>query len=493
MGSNVVRERVAIVFITAAIVISAVAGTAAVVSFNQKPTATALNGGPLTDAPGVTVGDVSGDTSPGSPSSAAPSGSTGGSATGGSGGSKTTTSSGGKAGATAARGGALSTSQADSGVSGDKIVVGGIFDETGAVDSTVERDTVRAYFSKINAQGGINGRRLSLIDCDSRYDSTGATQCANQMISNKILSIVGWTAPKGENEQVQRLAQAGIPIIGGLGTPEEFNSPLSFPVSVPFTRYGQGIAARAAELGIKHPAIVVINDVPWVATVLDALKESLHARGIQETHIDKASATQGSYDQDVLQLRHQNDSGPCATNDSSKDCPDGLITALDPFSYSKLFAAMDGAGWHTQILGGGMDKGTSQHDYADQINNANSLVPFISPYDNPNNPTVADYLATVNKYYPGKQYKALDIYTQHSWTAAQIFVEAVKRAGKDLNRQSLVDALNSIKDFDTGWSKPISYAPGNHDPNHCFRWMKHDNSTYDQGGTWHTVSDWMCF
>ncbi|MGI8609565.1 MAG: ABC transporter substrate-binding protein, partial [Candidatus Dormibacteria bacterium] len=275
---------------------------------------------------------------------------------------------------------------------------------------------------------------------------------------------------------------------------EEFNSPLSFPVSGPFTRRGQGIAARAAELGIKHPAIVVINDVPWVATVLQSLLDSLHAKGIQETHIDKASATQGSYDQDVLQLRHQADSGKsCQSSDPTKDCPDGLIAALDPFSYSKLFASMDGAGWHTQIIGGGMDKGTSQRDYQDQVDNANSLVPFISPYDNPTNPTVADYLATMNRYYPGHQYQALDVYTQHSWTAAMVFVEALKRAGKDVNRKTLVDALNTIQNFDTGWSKPLSYAPGNHDPNHCFKWMKHDNKQSKDGGTWHTVSDWMCF
>ncbi|MEA2681796.1 MAG: branched-chain amino acid transport system substrate-binding protein [Chloroflexota bacterium] len=483
IGSNIVRDRVAVAFITLSVAATVVGGGAVAVSYNQRGASSGTAGattdnGTATDQPATT------DTAtPG----AAGTGTAGNSGTGGS----STTTSGGGSGSTSTRG--LSTSQADSGVTGDKITVGGIFDETGAVDSTVERDTVRAYFAKINAQGGVNGRKLELIDCDSRYDSTAATQCANQMISNKVLSIVGWTAPKGENEQVQRLAHAGIPIIGGLGTPEEFNSPLSFPVSVPFTRYGQGIAERASELGIKHPAIVVINDVPWVATVLQSLLDALHAKGIKETHVDKASATQGSYDQDVLQLRHQNDGNGCASSDPTKDCPDGLIAALDPFSYSKLFASMDGSNWHTQIIGGGMDKGTSQHDYADQVENANSLVPFISPYDNTNNPTVADYLSTVNKYYPGKQYKALDVYTQHSWTAAMIFVEAVKRAGKNINRATLVDALNSIKNFDTGWSKPISYAPGNHDPNHCFMWTKHDGKTYDAGGSWHTISDWKCF
>ena len=99
---------------------------------------------------------------------------------------------------------------------------------------------------------------------------------------------------------------------------------------------------------------------------------------------------------------------------------------------------------------------------------------------------IADYLSTVRHYYPN-QYDALDIYTQHSWTSAMIFVAALRKAGPNVNRSSLAQALNSIQGFDTGWSTPISYGGGLHDPNHCFRWMTHDASN------WHTVSQWKCF
>ncbi|MDQ6746637.1 MAG: ABC transporter substrate-binding protein, partial [Candidatus Dormibacteraeota bacterium] len=217
MGANIVRERVAVVFITLAIAFSGVFGVATVVSYNQARAGSSRSGGSSADqaAPDTTAGDTAGAGPSGAPSS---------SATGGGGGGSSTTNS--RAAGASARN-SLSTSQAASGVSKDKISVQGIFDETGAVDSSVERDTVRAYFNKVNASGGVNGRRLELADCDSRYDSTGAAQCANTAISNKVLAVVGWTAPKGENDQVKRLNGAGIPIVGGLGTPDEFDSPLS--------------------------------------------------------------------------------------------------------------------------------------------------------------------------------------------------------------------------------------------------------------------------
>jgi hypothetical protein len=79
----------------------------------------------------------------------------------------------------------------------------------------------------------------------------------------------------------------------------------------------------------------------------------------------------------------------------------------------------------------------------------------------------------------------LDIYTQHSWTAAMVFVEAVRKAGANLTRASLISALNSIQGFGTGWSQPISYGSGLHDPNRCFRFM-----AYQDG--WKNTSDWNC-
>ena len=42
-------------------------------------------------------------------------------------------------------------------------------------------------------------------------------------------------------------------------------------------------------------------------------------------------------------------------------------------------------------------------------------------------------------------------------------VEALKRAGPDLTREKFINALNSLKNFDTGLlSAPISFSPEDH-------------------------------
>jgi ABC-type branched-subunit amino acid transport system substrate-binding protein len=444
------RERIAVSLLGAALVMGAVLGVMTVRSFTQ----------PTTDL-ATTTGSVSG-----AQANAAPAEMPGAAGSTGSGGS--------------------------GGVSGGTVTIGGFFDVTGPVDSSVERDTVRAYMQAVNASGGINGRQVQYVWCDSKYDASSAHSCAQYLISQNVLAVVGLTAPLGENNEIRTLTGAGIPVIGGLGTPAEYQDPLSFPVSANFYRYGTAIADEAKSLGVHHPAVVVLGDVPWVHPVEANLLNRLAADGIGYTDVEEVSATQANYTGTVFNLQHSHHgpSGGGAQPSSScspgqTGCPDYVIAALDPFSYHRLFDAMEAANWYPGVLGAGLDKFNVQKSYDGELRNAHSLVPFLSPYDHQGNPTVRQYLGTVQHFYPG-QFQALDIYTQHAWTAAMVFVEAARRAGKNLTRDSLVQALNGLQNFQTGWSVPLSYGSGAHDPNHCFTY------TANNGSGWHTTSGWIC-
>lgn len=99
-----------------------------------------------------------------------------------------------------------------------------------------------------------------------------------------------------------------------------------------------------------------------------------------------------------------------------------------------------------------------------------------------------EYLDTLHQYFPN-QVAATDIYSEGDWVAAKVFVEAIRRIGSQpVNRKSLVDGLNSIQNFQTGLSVPLSFHAGDtHDPFRCFQWK------HDEKGAWTTDSDWNCF
>jgi ABC-type branched-subunit amino acid transport system substrate-binding protein len=446
------RERIAIGFLAAALVLGTVLGVMTVRSFTQPASSIV-----------AAQGDVSGQVA----------------ATG-------------AATSSSAGGGSASSGGGGNAASGGTITIGGFFDITGPIDSSVERDTVRSYMQGVNGAGGINGRQIQYVWCDSKYDASAAVQCANYLIAQHVVAVVGLTAPLGEDNAVPILTNAGIPVVGGLGTPNEYSNRLAFPVSTSFYRYGTAIADEAKAIGAKHPAVVVLGDVPWVHPVEANLLNRLSADRIGYTDVEEVSATQASYTGTVFNLQHSHHgpsgggAGPnysCPPTDRS--CPDFVIAALDPFSYHRLFDAMQAVGWYPGVLGAGLDKFNVQKSYGAELRNAHSLVPFLSPYDHQGNATVRQYLGTVQHFYPG-QFQALDIYTQHAWTAAMLFVDAARRAGSNLTSASLVEALDSTQSFNTGWSVPLSYGSGAHDPNHCFTY------TADSGSGWHTTSGWIC-
>ncbi len=369
-------------------------------------------------------------------------------------------------------------------VTGGVLVMGGIFDETGPVDATVERDTVRAYFTMINEQGGVNGKKLQLKSCDANFNTVAGANCANKLIKDdKVFAVVGSASAGGEDTTVGSFNNAGIPYIGGLGTPNEFKYPLSYPVSANFVKYGTGMGNRAADLGFKDVGIVVVN-VPFITPVQAELEKTLTARGIAIKDRQTVEATKANYADVVLSAQQHG--------------VKSMVVALDPFSYQRLFQSMQGSAFKPAFLGLGLDKtsangkpGTAdsrKQGYGEFVVGMNSLTPMKEAMDHPSDPAVRLYLDTVKKYFPN-QLQALDVYTEQSWTAAQVFVDALKRAGANPSQKSLVDALNQTKGFQGGLSPtPISYAPGpSHDPNRCF-WMLENKNLI-----WTTVTEPKCF
>ncbi|HJT38134.1 MAG TPA: ABC transporter substrate-binding protein [Actinomycetota bacterium] len=373
-------------------------------------------------------------------------------------------------GTEATQAGALSTSS--TGVANGVITVGGIFDETGPVDSTVERDVVRAYFNKINDSGGVNGYKLRLIDCDSAYDPTQAHQCSLRLLSEGVLAFVGNNSVSGEEPETKYLTQQGVPIIGGLGVPAEFNSPISYPVVASFVRDGWATGTHSSLLGIKAPAVVLVS-LNFIQPAEQALLDSLHKHNIHETSVNLVDITKPDYTDLVIKLRREN--------------PDAVLAGLDPYSYARFFQAMQRADWHPKFGGLGLDKPSAQADYGTEVYGAESLTSVIEPEDHASDPAIEDYHNTVQHYFPN-QMDALDYFSEGDWVAAKVFVQGIRLIGKNpVNRKTLVDAMNSIKNFDTGLTVPISFAPGPlHDSNHCYQWIRNEQ------GTWTTYSNWTC-
>ncbi len=464
------RERVVVVFLTVAIVTTL--GLGGVVAWRFAH--------PVYDRTALRVispgsGEAAATAAPQDPVAGTPGGAaagTGAAAAPGAQGSATGTGTG--TGAAHARPGVtLPPPAAAAGVSGGVITVGGIFDETGPLDATVQRDTVRAYFNQVNATGGVNGYRFRLVDCDSAFDPTRGHQCSERLAGSGVLAMVGWLSASSEQTETGYLASQGIPVIGGLGVPAEFESPLSFPVAPNLLGATvEGLSSHAVDLRIHAPAVVLIN-TPFIAPAAQRITDSLHRHGIHEKSVDFADATKPDYTDLAVKIRLEG--------------ADSIIAGLDPFSYARFFQALDRQNFHPTFLGFGLDKKSAAKQYGTAVYGAESATPFLEPDEHMSVPAMSEYYGAVQRYFP-TQVDALDVYTEGTWVAAKLFVEAVRRLGTTPpTSRSLVDSLNHITGWDNGLTVPLTFSPGPHDPNHCVQWIR------NQQGAWHTYSGWNCF
>jgi ABC-type branched-subunit amino acid transport system substrate-binding protein len=117
-----------------------------------------------------------------------------------------------------------------------------------------------------------------------------------------------------------------------------------------------------------------------------------------------------------------------------------------------LLQAADGLGWHPRVL----VTGAAADDVlfgAPAAFDGRIFVALPSPPGGPEGETAAAYhsLAPLPADNLSAQWAAL--------AAAEVLIEGLKRAGRDLSREKLVDQLASLRGFATGYSPPVTYGP----------------------------------
>ena len=141
---------------------------------------------------------------------------------------------------------------------GEPIRLGMINQDTGAVGAFPELTrAARAAVDFVNAElGGIDGRPLELITCDTGFSPEGSTACAQRLVSEGVVAVTGGIDVWGASIPV--LESNEIPYIGGIPVSDaELRSPISFLFSGGSPGAFAAFAAYAVdELGAERIALM---------------------------------------------------------------------------------------------------------------------------------------------------------------------------------------------------------------------------------------------
>ena len=126
-----------------------------------------------------------------------------------------------------ASGSAAAQQKYDTGATDTEIRIGNIMPYSGPASSYgVVGRTEEAYFKKINAEGGINGRKINFISYDDAYSPPKTVEQARKLVeSDEVLAEVG-TVGTVPNIAVQKyLNQSKVPHVFISAGGRRFNDP----------------------------------------------------------------------------------------------------------------------------------------------------------------------------------------------------------------------------------------------------------------------------
>ena len=89
------------------------------------------------------------------------------------------------------------------------------------------------------------------------------------------------------------------------------------------------------------------------------------------------------------------------------------------------------------------------------------------------------YKRALAKYFPGE---APDYVSLESYLTANVLIEGLRRAGPQLDTETLVDALEGLRDFDMGLGPRVSFGPAEHQAVH-----KVWGTQLDPSGQYHAI------
>ena len=305
-----------------------------------------------------------------------------------------------------------------------------------------------AVAKEVNATGGLQGRPLQVITCNEHGTPAGATACANQAVSEKVVAVVGSYSQNGDSF-MPVLEAGGIPYLGGFGlTSEEFASSLSYPVNGGYLSLLAGNGEQLVQSGCQRVAVVSPN-TPAATTMLNFLNVGLATGHIQAVEITTAPG-RTDYTTEAAQaiggdLRHS-----CVT------------TTLDPASTATFFDDYRRlAPRHTQLSS---VIGSIQQSLVDSTGGDGGPLraalatgwypPDASPAWNELHATVKKYAFTDNSINPA------DPGEQTTWIAYEVLRKAVSAIQGTVTAQTLRSYLNYCAPIVTGQTPPLAWRSG---------------------------------
>ncbi|MDB5820983.1 MAG: branched-chain amino acid transporter substrate-binding protein [Rhizobacter sp.] len=335
----------------------------------------------------------------------------------------------------------------DEGISTNEIVLGSSQPLSGtlAYMGKAVDEGMRTYFEMVNSQGGVNGRKIKLITYDDELKPAKSVANAKLLVErDNVMALVGNVGHATNMSAYEYTSPKKVPTIGALSISDLTSNPgrdllyvLPSPQSTETAAY---IDYATDTLKAKRIAMLYQND-GWGKPAFEIASKQLEKHGLKLVEAQAFERFATDITSQVYKLKESN--------------PDAVIVYALGQEAVLFFRGADKLGWKPTVFGAG---GLNDPKFVELLGKSDAKL-FVASYYDPidgDNPAIKDFTTRFAKDFPQSKLSSTSLM---GYSAAAVAVEAIKRAGPELDRAKVVAALDGMKDFDQKIGPKITFQP----------------------------------
>lgn len=326
------------------------------------------------------------------------------------------------------------------------------------------RTGLEVAFAAVNDAGGVHRRKLRLIALDDGLEPSRTLPAMKELVElRKVFAVVGNVGTPGAAVAVPYANEKGVLFFGAV-------SGASFLRQRPPDRYVFNVRASYAEetaATVRH--LVDVKRIRPERIAVFAQDDAFGAAGFEG--VARAMRQYGRDPARVLRVQYRRnttdvDEAVKAVAAHARDL--GAVVLIATYKPATRFIEkLHDAGIHHLVFTNVSDVGPNElgdelsqlgPGYADGV-----IVTQVVPLPTSGATPVLRYREQLRRYAPGEKPGFLSL---EAWLSAQVLIEGLQRAGRELTTDRLVTALESIHALDLGIGTPLGFGPSEHQASH---------------------------
>jgi branched-chain amino acid transport system substrate-binding protein len=320
---------------------------------------------------------------------------------------------------------------AQEGVSKTSIVLGQSLALTGPGSSLSVpfHQGAKLYFDRVNAGGGINGRKIELVTLDDRGSPAITAANTKTLLDQGVLALFGFYGSPQVTAAYPLIKDTDVLMFAPMSAADEFRGalyPNVYSVRPGYSEEAVAITKHAETLGARKLGILHAVD-----------GESLSA-------LDSAERTMTSLGANLV-VKSPMGSGSTANSvdKALAGKPESLLLISDASSAAGVVRDLRAKGFRGPIYG---FSNTGESLLAEQLGAAGAGVVVARVVPKSDNAKVA----IAREMQADAQAAKPNVYMLEGYIAARVFTEALRRVPRDPNRVRLKKALDGMDDVSLG-------------------------------------------